>query len=238
MCTLFPWLTVSIKNQVNKKDQLISKSKKWLGKLRVGKIRHTLGSWTYYAPKVESKTAKKCVPKIFMSSYPYFCYMFRSSTVYSIQFVSLNSIQFISFAIDSFAYFTVVSGHVRLKCWCNILFLKHNNLTFALQLSWSCLNTLKNHWINCWRMNFFLLFCHLRNKTDHCRAECLRWTMKWWKKCVSLTKTFLSFNQNFLLLNVLILNWPRELWHWNVSAGRIHSTQERNVWKWLVFLTK
>ena len=46
-----------------------------------GKIRCTLVSCTYRAPKVESRTTKLRVLKIFISSYLYLCYKFRSSTV-------------------------------------------------------------------------------------------------------------------------------------------------------------
>ena len=46
------------------------------------------------------------------------------------------------------------------------MFLKHNNLTFTMQLSWPCLNALKNHWINCWSENFLSLY-HLRRFNEN-----------------------------------------------------------------------
>ena len=39
-------------------------------------------------------------------------------------------------------------------------------------------------------MNFFLLFCHLRNKTDHCRAECLEVNNE-------VVEEMHNFNENF-----------------------------------------
>ena len=90
--------------------------------------------------------------------------------------------------------------------------MKHSNLTITLQLLWPHFNPLKNCWINYWRENLSVSFYLLMNITKHCRTECLRWATKLWKKCVSLTKTFLSFNQNSLLLNVNTELTKRMLW--------------------------
>ena len=54
----------------------------------------------------------------------------------------------------------------RLERWCIILFLKHNNLTFTLPLSWPCLNTLKYRWINYRRENLFIDGCHRPGKNN------------------------------------------------------------------------
>ena len=49
--------------------------------VRAERIRCTLVLCGYLAPEVVSRRTKYSVPKIFISSYLYLCYKFRSSTI-------------------------------------------------------------------------------------------------------------------------------------------------------------
>ena len=57
---------------------------------REGKIRCTLVSCAYRVPEVASRRTKYGFPKIFISSYLYLIYTFRSSTVTDKQKANLN----------------------------------------------------------------------------------------------------------------------------------------------------